>query len=268
MGLGPTANYLCKYNNYVLPGYVQNEQFRNDMDIADHYAIYADGSPYSEYLGLKNKALVVTLKVWEQDFATCKDQVELAATYVRSKRDGFADLYLQYSDRHYEALTQSINDENVAGKSPRLMEYSVTFNCKPWLINDVTTTISGVGVIDTDQVSRSITDGGWTPVKILLSGTDITVSGYTSTGDFTGYISVSGHVSSLLIDSENYIASFGVWDRGRLEYLMMGDEYLGGNQNNLLKNADYALYVGPGKTYFDITGATDCIIQYNNRWFL
>lgn len=251
MPLGGSQNYLAKYNTYQLPGYVQNETFMSDQEIADHYAPYADGSPYSEYMGLKNKTLVVRLKVWEQDFATCKDQIELAATYLRSKRQGFADFYLQYTDKHYEALTQSINVENTAGRSVRLMEYEVNFECRPWLINDATSTITGTGLIDTDQVSRTITDGGWTPTTITVTGTNVTISGYTATGDFTGFLSIDGAVSGMVIDSEFYTA-----------------EIASVNRNDLMLAADYAIFAGPGKTYFNITGASSCSISYKNRWYI
>lgn len=251
MPLGGSQQYLAKYNNYTLPGYVQNESFSSEMNMSESYADYADGSE-SEYLGLKNKNLTVSLKVWESTFDTAKEQVELAATYLRSKRAGFADLYLQYSDRHYEAMVQKISLENTAGRSVRLMDYSVDFECKPWLIEDATTTISGTGTITTDLVSRTIDNGGWSPVTITVDGTDVTVSGYNDAGDFTGYVSVSGAVTGLVIDSEACTA-----------------EISGVNRNDLmLRYADYQTYVGPGKTTFVITGATACTISYHNRWYI
>lgn len=250
MPLGGAQNYLCKFNTYTLPGYVQNEQFNSEMNIAEHYATYADGS-LSEYTGLQNKNLVVNLKVWEQDFATAKDQVQLAATYLRSKRSGFGDLYLQYSDRHYEALVKTITLSNEAGRSVRLMDYNVTFECKPWLINDATSTLTGTGTIDTDQVGRTIDDGGWTPTILTVTGTNVTVSGYTDTGDFAGFLSIDGAVTNMVIDSENYTA-----------------EISGVNRNDLMLYSDYQVLVGPGKTNFDITGASSCTIAYHNRWYI
>lgn len=250
MGLGPSPQYLAQYNSYVLPGYVQNEVFSSDMTVAQHYAPYADGSP-SEYVGLQNKMLQLRLKVWEQDFATCKEQVQLAATYLRTKRNGFADLYIQDSDRHYEAMVKSIREENTAGKSVRIMEYEVQFETRPWLISNDTFTLSGIGTINTDQVSRDLYDGGWTPATITLTGTDITISGYTSTGDFAGYVEIDGAVSNLIIDSENYTATIG-----------------GVNANAQMITADYRLFVGPGRTNFAITGASTCTIDYQNRWYL
>lgn len=251
MPLGGSQQYLCEYNGYQLPGYVQLESFDSEMNIADHYSTYADGS-ISEYVGLNNKTLTVDLKVWESTFQVAKDQVQLAATYLRSKRAGFTELRLQYTDRHYDALVKTITLDNEAGRSVRLMTYRVIFECRPWLIEDAITTITGTSTIDTDQVGRTIDNGGWAPTTITVTGTNVTISGYTATEPFTGYVSVSGAVSSLVIDSEAMTA-----------------EISGVNRNDLmLRSTDYALYVGPGKTYFAITGASSCSISYQNRWYI
>jgi len=250
MPLGPAQGYLVKYNNFVLPGYCQDESFDSSMRIADYYGPYADGS-LSEYVGLQNKRISLTMKVWEPDYETCKTEVEKAATYLRSKRTGFAPLYVKFSDKHYEALTDSIKTEKVAGTSVRTLEYLVDFEARPWLISDAVYTLTGTGLIDTDQVSRDITHGGWSPTKITVTGTNVTVSGYTSTGDFSGFVSVSGAVTSLIIDSDTFTATIG-----------------GVNKNSLMLWADYRTYVGTGKTYFNITGASSCSIQYNNRWYI
>lgn len=250
MPLGGAQNYLCQYNSYQLPGYVQNESFESGMSIANHQAPFADGS-LSEYTGLENKPLSVNLKVWETDFATCKEQVELAGTYLRSKRSGFADLYLQWTDRHYEALVQKITMENTAGRSVRLMDYQVQFECKPWLIEDAVSNISGTGTITTDTVNRDISDGGWTPTTITVTGTNVTISGFTSTGDFAGFISISGAVSGMVIDTESMTA-----------------EISNVNRNDLMLWTDYAMYVGPGKTSFVVTGASSCSIDWHNRWYI
>lgn len=248
MPIGPPAEYLVKYNGYTLPGYLQNEGFDSIMNIADHYAAYADGSN-SEYTGLGNKEIPLRLKVWEQDYLTCKEQVRLAATYLRSSR-GYAPLYVQSADKHYEAQVVSIKTEKEAGTSVRTLEYEVSFRCKPWLIKDAQRQISGTGTITTDSVSRTINDGGWTPTLITVTGTNVTVSGYTAT-DFTGYFSVSGAVSSLVVDSENYTAKIGST-----------------NKNNVMKTIDYRVYVGPGKTSFAITGASSCTIKWYDRWYI
>lgn len=250
MPIGGPQQYLCQYNGYVLPGYVQRESFPSDMNIANHQAPFADGS-LSEYTGLENKNLTVSLKVWESNFNTAKEQVELGATYLRSKRNGFADLYIQWSDRHYEAMVRKISVENTAGRPVRIMEYNVDFECKPWLVNDATTTISGTGTINTDQVGRTIDDGGWSPTTITVTGTNVTVSGYTDTGDFAGFISIDGAVSNMIINAEEMTA-----------------EIASVNRNDLMLWTDYAMYVGPGKTYFTITGASACSISWHDRWYI
>lgn len=250
MPLGPSQNYLARYNSYQLPGYVQTESFDSTMNIASHNAPYADGSE-SEQTGLQNKILSLRLKVWEQDFATCSDQISLAATMLRSKRSGFAPLFVQHTDRYYDAMTPSIKKENTAGRSVRLQEYEVQFETKPWLTSVSGYTITGTGTIDTDQVGRTISDGGWTPTIIVISGTNVTVSGYTATGDFAGYFSASGIVSNLTVNSNTFTA-----------------EISSVNKNSLMRTAEYRTYVGPGKTTFVITGASSCSISWNNRWYL
>lgn len=250
MPLGPAQSYLAKYNDYTLPGYVQNESIPSSMNIGGHQAPYADGSR-SEYTGLNNKQVSVTLKVWEQDYATCKEQVRLASTILRSKKEGTGILFIQKSDRYFKALTAEITEEKAVGESMRTLDYTATFECMPWLYSTSGYTVSGIGVINTDQVSRSIYDGTWTPANVRVTGSNITISGYTATGDFTGFISVSGVVQNLRIDSDNYTATVS-----------------GVNMNSKMLWADYALFVGPGKTYFDINGATSCEITYNNRWNL
>lgn len=250
MGQGPAQGYLVKYNTYVLPGYAQNEALPSDMAIVQHYATFADGS-LSEYTGLQNKVISLTMKVWEADYLACKNEVQKAATYLRSKRSGFAPLYVQYSDRHYNALTQSIKTEKEAGKSVRTLEYVVQLECQPWLIGDTTHTLTGTGLINTDQVSRTINEGGWTPTNITVTGTNVTISGYTNTGDFAGFISISGYVSNMIIDSDAFTATIG-----------------GVNKNNLMKTTDYRVYVGLDKTYFNIVGASGCTITYHDRWYI
>lgn len=101
-------------------------------------------------------------------------------------------------------------------------------------------------IIDTNQVLRTLDDGGWTPTTILVSGTDVTIEGITETGQDTGFVSISGTISNFVIDSDNFISS----------------------DNSIITPKDYGIYVGPGRTIFTITGATDCIIQWQNRWYL
>lgn len=250
MPLGPTASYLAKYNSHVLPGYVQNESFDSVMNIADHYAAYKDGSD-SEQTGLGNKALTITLKVWEQDYLTCKQQVELAATMLRSERKVFAPLYLQYTDRYYSAMVKSVKADKAVGSSVRTLDYNAEFECKPWLTSVSGHTLTGTTTVTTDSVGRTISNGGWTPTIITVTGTDVTVSGYTANGDFTGYFSVSGAVANLVVNTELYTAEIG-----------------GLNKNNLMNTIDYQVWVGPEKTTFDITGASSASISYWDRWYL
>lgn len=241
---------MAQYNTYTLPGYVQDESIDSSMNIAGHNAAYADGS-FSEYTGLENKALSVTLKVWEQDYLACSLEVGRAATMLRSKRNGFAPLYLQYSDRYYEAMTKIVKKEKTAGTSVRTLEYIVDFECKPWLTSVSGHTITGTGTITTDSVSRTIDEGGWTPTTITVTGTNVTISGYTATGDFAGFISISGAVSSMIIDTYNYESTIG-----------------GINANDRMRWADFQMYVGPGKTSFTSTGASSMSITYYDRWYL
>lgn len=249
MGLGPPQSYLAQYNGYTLPGYVQNESFASEARIAAHEASYADGSD-SEYTGLNNKVLNLTLKVWEEDYATCKTQIQQAATYLRSKRSGFAPLYIQFDDRYYEAMVGPINVEKAAGESVRQLEYQVEFNCKPWLVGETVNSFTGsTGTIST--TGRTIDDGGWTYANLTLTGTNITVSGYTANGDFAGYVSISGAVTNLIIDSENYTATIG-----------------GVNKNNVLRNVDYQMWVGPEVTHYVVTGASSFEVEYQNRWYI
>lgn len=250
MPLGPSQSYLARYNGNVLPGYVQEESMDSSMNIATHSAPYADGSQ-SEYTGLENKQLSLTLKVWEQDYLSCKLAVEKAATILRTKRSGFAPLYVQYSDRYYEAMVGPIRMQKTAGESVRTLDYQVDFSCKPWLTSLSGYTLTGTTTVTTDSVGRTLDNGSWTPTTITVTGTDVTISGYTSTGDPTGFISISGAVIGMIIDTSNYEATIG-----------------GLNANNRMLWADYQVYVGPGKTSFDITGASSCTIEYHDRWLL
>jgi len=250
VGLGPSQSYLANYNSFTLPGYVQDESIDSQLNIADHYSPYADGSE-SEGTGLHNKLFTLRLKVWEQDYLACKKEVAKAATILRSKRNGFAPLYVHYSDRYYEAITDTIREEKTAGQSVRTLEYEVQFNARPWLTSVSGYSISGTGTIDTDSQFRTIDDGGWTPTTVIVTGTNVTISGYTATGDFAGFISISGAVSNMIISTADMTATIG-----------------GVNANNRMRWADYSLYVGPGKTIYVITGASSATISWNNRWYL
>lgn len=244
------GKYLVNYNGYELPGYAQFEAYDSELSIEEHYSAYENMS-LSEHFGLRNKLISLRMKVLEDNYYESKQQIQKAATILRTKRDTFAPLYIQRGDRYYEALAKKISMEATARQGGRTVEYIMDFEAKPWLVDNRHTTISGTGLIDTDQVSRTIEDGGWTPTTLTLTGTDITISGYTSTGSFAGFVSVSGFVSDLTINTGN---SSVILD--------------GTTANQIMNSLDYDLYVGPGKTFFQIDGATACEIRYRNRWYL
>jgi hypothetical protein len=250
MSLGPPQAYLAKYNSYILPGYVQTESIDSLESVADHYAPYSDGSR-SESTGLANKSVTLSFKVWEQDYLTCKEQVQLAATMLRSKRNDFAQLYVQFSDRYYSALTRSIKMQKDAGKLVKTLDYDVEFECKPWSQRTTSHTLTGTGTVTTDAVGRTIDDGGWTPTIITVTGTNVQISGVTASGDSTGLIQVVGSVTNLVVNTEAFTAKIGST-----------------NRNDVMGNADYQMYVGPGKTTFTITGASSCSIVYTDRWYI
>ena len=174
-----------------------------------------------------------------------------AAVANEYEHRGYAPLYIQLDDRHYDAMTQRVTYDKSVPTSVRIGEYQVQFECKPWLIRDTAHTLTGTGTIDTDQVTRTIADGGWTPTTITVTGTNVTISGYTVNGDFAGFISVSGAVTNLIIDSDAMTATIG-----------------GANKNNVMRWADYKMQVGPDKTFFTTTGASSMTVVYHDRWYL
>lgn len=241
------GRYLVKYNGYHLPGYAQVEDYDSTEGIYDDDVSYQDG-PFSEYTGLKNKNIVIDMTVIGATYLDVKNQVQEAATIAHSAKT-WTKLYIQRYDRYYIALNEKIQTQKVVGSSMRFLTYGLTFVAKPWLESNTVNVISGTGTIDTG--TRSLDNGGWTPATVKISGTDVTVSGYTAAGDFTGFISVSGTVTDMIIDSEDYTTTIG-----------------GVNSENQMYNPDYALFVGPGQTFFEINGATSVEIQYRDRWYL
>ena len=239
--------YLVSYNGKQLPGYAQSEALDSIVSIQDAYSGFRDGS-LSEYYGLQNKIVSLTLKTVGTDLADNKDQIQEATTILRSKRDGFAKFYVQRYDRYYLAIARDITAENDV-RTNKTAQYAISLETKPWLLGEQTYTISGTGLVQT--IGRTTANGGWSPVRVRMTGQDITVSGYTATNSFTGFISVSGIVTDLMVNSEAYSATIG-----------------GVNKNNLMNNVDYALFVGPETTYFDINGATECVIEWEDRWYL
>jgi hypothetical protein len=257
MPLGPAQQYLAIYNHapntagasdYVLPGYVQSENMDSVLNIASHYGAYLDGSE-SEDMGLSNKELTLALKVWENDYLSCKQQVELASTIIRSSRV-FTTLYVQYTDRHYVALAKDIKMSKSVPSSVKTLDYEVTFECKPWLVGDYMHQLSGISTITTNDVSRTMANGAWTPTRIMVTGTNVTITGVTANGEPTGNIIVTGDANNLMIDTEAFTATT-----------------YSENMNSLL-NADYRMYVGAGETIFTVTGASSCEIEYYDRWYI
>jgi len=249
--LGPPQQYLASYNGtnfengYQLPGYVQSETMDSILNIAQHYGAYIDGSN-SEDVGLANKVLSLTLKVWEQDYLTCKDQVELASTMIRSSRV-FTNLYVQYTDRHYVALAKSISTNKSVPSSIRTLDYNVEFECKPWLVGETLHTFSGSGTVAT--TGRTLANGAWTPTVITATGTGMTITGVTANGEPTGTITISGTVSGLVIDTEAFTAIQGTTNM------------------NASMNTDYRMYVGAGETTFTVTGGS-VDVSYYDRWYI
>lgn len=220
------GRYFVKYNGYQLPGYAQSESFDSITRVHVSDPDYIDG-PFTEYFGLDNKLISLRMLVVGNTYLDVKNQVQKAATIVRSSR-GWAKLYIQTYDRYYTVITKKIGTDKSVNESMRLLNYNVEFEAKPWLTGDVLHTLTGTGIINTDQVSRTYDSGGWSTANVILSGTNATVSGYTESGEYAGFISTIGTVS----------------------------------------NENYTIRVGPGKTIFDINGATSCTITYNDKWYL
>lgn len=255
--MGPAQEYLCQYNGYVLPGYVQSEGFDSVMNLADHYAPYIDGSLYTEEMGLSNKTLAVTLKVWETDYLTCKQQVEYASTILRSMRSNWAPLYLQYADKYYDAMVKSIRVTKQAGISYRTLDYEVEFECKPWLIGTTQYSLSGSGSgdINTDSATpsaRTLDNGGWTPTIVTYTGGAATgLYGTGMNGQSTGAFVVENSVNTLIVNTEAFTATIS-----------------GNNANADMFTKDYRLYVGPGLTTFTLNSVGSVNITWYDRWYI
>lgn len=239
----PISTTLVRYNGYLLPGYYQEEHLPSEMSIEAHVVKYLDAS-LSEYTGLENKHISIRMKILDETYAGAKNQVLRAATLLRSNRTQFVPLYLKNPDRYYLAMTEVISTGQNAGTGEKNLDYTATFECRPWLYGG-THILTGTTLLDTDSIGRSFANGTWTPVRLTITGINVTISGYTDSGDFAGFISVSGTVSNLYVDTENYYAS-----------------------ENVINNYDYQMFVGPGRTLFEINGATQVTVEYEDRWIL
>lgn len=244
-----SERYLVRYNGYDLPGYAQQESLDSIENIFSSSASYVDGN-LSEYVGLQNKQISLGMKVAGDSYLDVKEQVQKAFTIVRTKK-GFTKLYIQHYDKYYLALTTRASTSKEVTESMRTLSYEVEFEAKPWLIRESVFTISGVGTISTDAIGRTLDSGGWTPATIKVTGTNVTISGYNYLGYQTGYISISGSVTGLMIDTESYTATIN-----------------GENMNQVMYTPNYQMYIGPGKTTFVTTGATEMEISYQDRWYL
>lgn len=247
---GPSSlhqSYLVRYNGHDLPGYAQSESYTDAMNIVDHFPAMADFS-LAQYTGLQNKLITLDMLLWEPDYNAIKNRLSYVGTILHSAK-GFTRLYIQHRDSYFLAITSNVSTSPHASRMNRLLVYTVEFEAKPWVISEALYEVSGVGVVET--TGRTLYDGTWTPTRLIVSGTDVTITGVNEFGVSTGSIITSGVSYNLIIDTEQVTATMA-----------------GINRNDLIVNKDFYLYVGPGKTYFTITGADSCIIQYNNRWLL
>lgn len=241
------VTYLVQFNGYAVPGYLQEEVFDSIENIQTYNTVYADNST-TDSLGLANKQITLKEKLIGENYLDVKNQAQRAAAILNSTRR-FARLYIQTVDKYYLAMTKNVSFDQNASATGKILEYSVEFEAKPWQFDTITQTLTGSGTLTTP--GRTIYDGGWTPTTVRVTGTDVTISGFTENGDFAGYISVSGDVTDLIVDTEASSATIA-----------------GFNRSDVILNLDYWLYVGEGITTFEVTGASDCEITWVNRWYL
>lgn len=245
MPLGPAQEYIVTYNGEQLPGYAQSEDDPSEATLVDNYAFGWNGS-ITQFSGLVNKQLKMQFKVWEPTYRDCKDQYHYATTILRSKRDGFADLRVDFDDRHFVAKTKTISYNQTVDQNAhtKLLTYTVEWDCMPWIIANDPIELSGFSdnIVTT---GRTLDDGGWSPVYLVVTGTNFTISGYTATEPFTGFVSVSGSVDNFVIDTENATST----DDSRMKW------------------KDYGLWVGAGETTFATEGVEGYFLTYYNRWY-
>ncbi len=236
-----SGKYLVNYNNFELPGYAKAEDFSSDIIINKKYSPYMDEG-LSEAQGLTNKPITVKMIVTGDTYLHMKQQVQKAATIVRSGRE-FKKLYIQKADHYYLAIAKKITTSKTVTDSLHVLEYEIEFEAKPWLYSNTIYVASGVGLI---TIPRTLDDGGWSYANLTVTGTNVTISGYTSNEPYTGFISISGAVNNLVINSEQYTTT----------------------NTSVMLNKDYRLYIGPETTYITVSGASECVITYQNRYYL
>jgi len=254
----PTPQFLVEYNGYILPGYAQGETIDNSIQVTDYTAPYSY-DPLSENTGESPKNITIPMLVWDEDYASCREQIQLAATYLKSKRGDYGKLYVGRNDRYYQVIPISIKYDKTATDSFRTSKYEITFKAKAYLEADALTSlnISGTGTFSTDNATtlRTYANGISSPCYITISGAanTPTISGYTSAGEYCGYLAASGvSGTTITINSSDYTAV----------------DSEGNNQNPLLTTPDYALFVGVGKTYFSCAGVSTATISWHDRWAL
>jgi hypothetical protein len=162
----------------------------------------------------------------------------LAGSMLRSAKT-WEKLYIQNPDRYFLAIPSKISMEQNAKDTA--IDYTIEWEAKPWLYSDKIYTVSGAGTI---TITRTLADGGWTPTSLLVTGNNVTISGYTAT-QFAGYISISGAASNFAVTTAPFTAT-----------------------NPRAMNHDYELYLGPETTTIETTGATSVIVIWQNRWYL
>jgi len=288
-----SPQYIVTYNGYQMPGYLQQETFSSDMNIADHPAPYADGS-ISEYTGLQNKTVTLVFRTWESDYATCKEQVQKAATIVRSNRGGYAPLAINDASRHYDAMGASVKMDKSIGSSTRIVDYTAEFHCRPWLLSNDTYTIalgyrtdddSGVTFSDLDpSYAYRMTAGPYGaldgPLAVFPSGignwdlvngpyyrdmssggwspTLVSMSGVTGGATITGYqIGPTGYPSEY-----NSVTVSGAHAWVTLD----SDDFSG--DFTLVDKVDFRTYAAPGPFYLVVSGVSYAAVSYQNRWYI
>lgn len=246
---GP-PEYVVIYDNFQLAGYPQSESIMTTVNLADLEAFEWDGAT-TQNIGLSNFTLSITFAIYDvAGWHSAKTQYLLTRSRLLSSQGDYRALNIDGHEGSYRAQIKSVNYSKDVTTNRRLLEYTVEFECQPWAISEIPRSLASFssGILTTDDVNRTINDGTWTPTIINLTGTNVTVSGYTDT-ESTGYISVSGYVSGMIIDSEQ--ATVTVFD---------------GNGEPYLYSVDPQMYVGVGKTSFETTGVDNITISYKNRW--
>lgn len=281
-----SPTYIVKYNGYQLPGFLQNESLGSDMTTVEHSAQYADGQTV-EYTGLQNKSMSLTFRVWETDYATCKEQVQQAASIIRTARDTWAVLTINSTTRQYLAMATSIKMDKSVGSSPKILDYQVDFKCQPWLMSNSTYIIAsgfrtdndaltayneispaysyrmasgdwggyeGIVQDDADSTSihvRDITHGGWSPLDISLSG-----------------VRHGATIRAYQIDPVTGPTEYNtVTISGAHTWITLGSSDFSGDFA-YVDQVDFRTYAAPGPFYIVVSGVSHADIRYQNRWYI